>query len=163
MKKTLTTIIMVASLAMIGCKDNSAEVRRLSTELSDLKLSLGNIQFMGLDPKLSFSISKTEFIPPSRSWDSVQANITVNVKEHATDFPAANYLVTAELAIRNSRGDKVGEANLSGNMEIGVLSISEEITVYGLKHQDLAGYSVTVEEYSWYPETIFKPFTVNAQ
>lgn len=132
-----------------------------SDETERIKSNLGAFQYLGIDPQLSFSIPTAEFELPENEFSSVKAKFTINIKQNNKTFPLSNYTVTAVANIIDNQGVKRDKVMVQGEIENGVVSLSEISEIYGLKVKDqseLKSLKLEIDSYHWFPKFTFKPF-----
>lgn len=165
MKRVFATLVILSSgVLLAGCPlgGNSKELATLKSEVTTLKHSMGDFQYMGMDPKLSFSIQKADFEPPKDAYAPATVNYTINIKQHNVDFPPDEYFVTATLGVVDSSGNELTTIAMGGKVENGVLSLSDVDDLYGLQGKttpkDIGKLHLKVDFYSWLPDDNLKPY-----
>lgn len=160
MKRKLTIFSVLAfSILLAGCP--------FSGNVSSLKKTLGPFQYSGMNPKLSFAISKAYFQKPKSEYASPTVNYTINIKQHNDNFPLKEYIAIGVVSVLNDKGKELATFSVRGTVENGVLSVSDVQTIYGLpsttSDNEIQNLSLKIKFYNWYPKWALKPYpaTVN--
>lgn len=133
---------------------------------SKLRADLGPYQYIGLDPQLSFVVQKAEFAPAEDQYSAPTLNYTVNIKQNNKDFPLSKYAVAVVGSIQDSHGAEIDTMRLSGEVENGVLSVSDIDKLYGSKVGKLPASQVSqlklkIKSYSWGPNVEYQPYVAS--
>lgn len=150
-------IIILSALLLSACE---------SSEIESIKRNLGDYQYVGVDPKLSFTIPLSEFQFSGAENNNPRLNYRINIKQNNDSFPIATYLVGATVEVIDSQGTKRTNFDVRGEIENGVLSVSGVDALYGLEVKDqseLRSLKLRIDSYTWSPKYERKPFQATAE
>lgn len=150
------TIIFFLLLVILGC--TSGDLDSVKNELEELKKNLGDIQYMAMDPFVSFSIKDVEFLPANNSYGSPSVKYRLNLKQNNKDFPLSNYTIRIVVSILNETDTEVNTFSVVSNVENGVLSLAEEEILYSFKKTNFDGLKLAIKNYSWNPIIDFQEY-----
>jgi len=159
--KYFVSIIAVATLACLlsACPLDGT---------SKLRADLGPYQYLGLDPQLSFVVQKAEFAPAESQYSAPTLNYTINIKQNNKEFPLPKYAVAIVGSIQDSQGAEIDTMRLSGEVENGVLSVSDIDKLYGsnigkLPASQVSQLKLKIKSYTWGPNVEHQPYVASAQ
>ena len=157
-------LLFLLALSLSGCfvtdekyQDAVMEISQLKNSLKELRENLGNYQYLTNDPKISFSIKDIKFQPPDSTYGSPTVKFKASLKQTNADFPLTNYFIIITFSILDENNNEIEDLRVSSEIENGVLSLAEEITLYGLKQVKFVGYKLVAKEYRWSPIYKFTP------
>lgn len=158
MKKShiLLSLLFTASLA--GCLptgSNDEEINALKQEIETIKQNLGPLRHVALSPDLAIEIKSYEFMEPESEYGSPRINIKAHLKQQNKDFPENKYKVIIRIVVLDGNKKEVGGFFLNTDVEDGVSSIAEIVTVYSLP-KEFTGFTLMPEFYNWHVEFAFK-------
>lgn len=157
MKKTSVSCIILGCLLVTGCIAQKSDVDELKNQIADLRQSLGDYQYLALNPMLEISVIDFKFKPPKDSYSGIQLSFNSSVKQTNPHFLPQDYRVDIEFSILNDNNNEVGSIHLSSQVKNGVLALAEDKEVYGVKAIDISGFKVVPKQYYWYPLDLHKP------
>jgi hypothetical protein len=152
-------VILVLGLLLSACPMDGS---------SKLRADLGPYQYLGLDPQLSFVVQKAEFAPAEDKYSAPTLNYTVNIRQNNGEFPLQKYGVAVVGSIQKANGTEVDTMRFSGEVENGVLSVSDIDKLYGSKVGQLPAAEVSllklkIKSYNWAPDIEQRPYVVRAE
>lgn len=156
--KAIAAGAVIAAAVTSGCN-----VATGSADLVELKRGLGPVQYIALDPQLSFTVQNAQFEPPEDRVDSPTMRYTVNIKQHNSTFPLVEYNITAYGSVIDPAGNTVDDIYFAGRVENGVLSVAGVDEMYGadalVTAQTAPALRLRVDRYDWAPIMIRTPYT----
>jgi hypothetical protein len=157
--KIIAFCLLISIYCFFGCSQNSSgDNDYVDTRISEVKTNLGDFQYIGLDPKLSFVNSNIRFDEPEKEYGSPSVKYTTNVKQNNPDFPLDKYNITVIYAVHDQNAVELIVIQDHGIVENGILSLSNYQKLYGLDRNNLEGLTLKVKEYYWHPISKREPF-----
>ena len=147
--------LIIFFLILLASACTSDELDSIKNELNELKKGLGNIQYMAIDPQISFSIKDVEFLPPDSIYGSPSVKYRLNLKQNNNNFPLSEYKIHIIISILDTNGSEIDSFSVISETENGVLSIAEEETLFGFKKNNFDGLNLAIKNYSWNPNNEF--------
>jgi hypothetical protein len=143
-------VVLFLSFLLIGCsaQNENADIMK---KIDSVKNNLGDFQYLGLDPKLSISISKAYFNDSDKPYGNPEVTFTANIKQYNDEFPLTVYDVNVRFMVLDENDNEVAEFTAFGRMENGVLSIADVKELYGAIKKSAEGLRLEAKHYTWYP------------
>ena len=157
-------VISVLLLSLIGCfvpeekfNKSVSEIEKLKVEITELKNTLGEFQYLAMNPEIQFIIKDVEFISPKNEYDNISVKFKVSLKQNNKKFPLSNYQIWIFFAVLDENNNELNTFMIDSEVENGVLALAEDETLFGLKDVKISGCKIIVKEYIWNPFHIYKP------
>ena len=149
-----TIIYSLVILSMVTACD-------MNKEVASVKTNLGQFQYMGLDPQLSFSVPTAEFVHQTGDYDSAKVRYTVNMKQNNNSFPLQTYNISVSLIVLDNSNAEKSHFTVNGKIENGVVSVSYIEVLYGFKtknSEEAKSLKLKIKSYVWFPIYELKPY-----
>lgn len=153
MKNALIVLLIGISFIFSGCE---------YYELKDLPTTLGEYRYIGIDPKISFTINSYEFLLPEDKYNvgKISVNYSINLKQNNKDFPLNKYKVGVVLDVVDAEGTRHGEIYFGATIIDEVAAYSKQNDyIYEFKnYTKFKSLKLIPRYYEWSPIVQFAPY-----
>ncbi len=153
-------LLMLSAPVLLGCvvteeehQKTRDELATVTDDLNNLKESLNNFQYLGLDPQLTVRLSEVEFKKPSTSYQSAEVSFKALVKATQTSFPINRYNARIRIEVRDPQGTVRDSLYIAAVMEDSIAALAEKQSLYRLDERNFSGFMLVPVDYSWYPDS----------
>lgn len=154
MRRTILAVTVVCA----ACNQLPAN----NAELAELKRTLGDVQYISLDPQLSMTVQQATFEPAETRADSPTAKYTITIKQNNQAFPLAVYNINGSASVVDGNGNVIDTITFFGRVENGVLSIAGVDEMYGsdrlVTPMTAPSLRLRIDRYDWSPIRGFTPY-----
>ena len=153
-KKVLMLIVVASFLS--GCFNDREDIEGLKLEIQSVKNSLGQFQYIGIDPKIKLDLSNIKFIPSKKSYGTSVVKADVKVVQQNENFPVEHYSARIFFAVKDSYGREIDEVSHFFDIENKKCQTSISMNLYGTEKKEFSGCQLIPKFSTWNPGLEFK-------
>ncbi len=129
-----------------------------ASEVAELKRTLGEYQYIDVDPQLTFEFRETEFTSKKSAYEDIDVTFNLKVTQHNKDFPVDKYQLILNISVLDENENEVYDFSEVLNVDAEVSTIQQTQKLFNFEGIYALGHKLVVEKYNWYPIRDFKAY-----